>query len=165
MLAATPLSKALLLQFFAQHADQVARIVVTVPAGEMPELWSADFAGVTQASTSFPRSPAPMARILSVDGLAGMPVGPGQVTLEVVRDPFIAGRYMLDGTAGGLEVQRGGASAPGATLTAAGLSGLVYGVLDPDDLSIRGFGEVRRDAAARLRTLFPRTIPYLHATF
>jgi predicted acetyltransferase len=165
LLAATPLGKALLLQFFAQHADQVARIVVTVPASEMPELWSTDFAGVTQTSTSFPRSPAPMARILSVDGLAGMPVGPGQVTLEVVRDPFIAGRYTLDGTAGGLEVQRGGASAPVATLTAAGLSGLVYGVLDPDDLSIRGFGEVRRDAAARLRTLFPRTIPYLHATF
>ena len=101
LLAATPLSKALLLQFFAQHADQVSRIVVTVPASEMPELWSTDFAGVTQTATSFPRSPAPMARILSVDGLAGMPVGPGQVTLEVVRDPFIAGRYTLDGTAGG----------------------------------------------------------------
>lgn len=165
LLAATPLSKALLLQFFAQHADQVSRIVVTVPASEMPELWSTDFAGVTQTATSFPRSPAPMARILSVDGLAGMPVGPGQVTLEVVRDPFIAGRYTLDGTAGGLEVRRGGASPPVATLTAAGLSGLVYGVLDPDDLSIRGFGEVRRDAAARLRALFPRRIPYLHATF
>ena len=95
-------------------------------------------------------------------GSAGMPVGPGQATLEVVRDPFIAGRYTLDGNGGGLEVRRGGASPPVATLTAAGLSGLVYGVLDPDDLSICGSGEARRDAAARLRALFPRRIPYLH---
>ena len=103
LLAATPLSKALLLQFFAQHADQVSRIVVTVPASEMPELWSTDFAASRRPRPPFP-SPAPMARILSVDGLAGMPVGPGQVTLEVVQDPFIAGRYTLGwhgGRAGG----------------------------------------------------------------
>ena len=94
-----------------------------------------------------------------------MPVGSGQVTVDVVDDPFIAGRYTLDGTAGTLDVRRGAAAGPEATLTAAGLSGFIYGVLDPDDVSIRGFGQVPGDAAASLRTLFPRRIPYLYATF
>lgn len=165
LLAASPLGRALLLQFFAAHAGQVVKVTATIPAGEMPELWATDFAAVTQATTSFPDSPAPMARVMSVEGLAGMPVGSGQVTVDVVHDPFIAGRYTLAGTAGALDVQREATAAAEATLTAAGLSGLIYGVLDPDDVSIRGFGEVPGDAAARLRILLPRRIPYLYATF
>jgi len=46
-----------------------------------------------------------------------------------------------------------------------GLSGLVYGVLDPDELAVRGFGQAGAEAAERLRTLFPRALPYLHAHF
>jgi predicted N-acetyltransferase YhbS len=164
-LTASPLGRALLLQFFAAHTDQVARVTATIAAGEIPELWATDFAAVTQATTSFPESPAPMARVLSVEGLAGMPVGCSQVTVDIVDDPFIAGRYTLDGSVGALEVRRSTAAEPEATLTAPGLSGLIYGVLDPDDVSIRGFGQVPGSAAARLRTLFPRRIPYLHATF
>ncbi len=165
LLIASPLGRALLLQFFAAHTDQVARITATIPAGEMPELWATDFAAVTQATTSFPDSPAPMARVLSIEGLAGMPAGSARVTVEIADDPFIAGRYTLDGSAGTLEVRHAAEAAPEATLTAAGLSGLIYGVLDPDEVSIRGFGQVPGDAAARLRALFPRRIPYLHATF
>jgi len=106
-----------------------------------------------------------MARVLSLEGLAGLPTGTGQVTVEVVDDPFIAGRYALDGTAGQLEVRRGAAAGPEATLTVAGLSGLVYGVLDPDEVIIRGYGRVPPEAAARLRALFPRRAPYLCAKF
>ena len=42
LLAGSALGRALLLQFFATHADQVERITATVPAGEMPELWATD---------------------------------------------------------------------------------------------------------------------------
>lgn len=45
------------------------------------------------------------------------------------------------------------------------MSGLIYGVLDPDDVVVRGFGEVPVDVAPRLRALFPRRIPYLFASF
>jgi Sterol carrier protein domain len=106
-----------------------------------------------------------MARVLSLDGLTGMPAGKGHLTVQVTDDPFIAGRYVLDGMAGELEVRRSPAAEPAATLTAAGLAGLVYGVLDPDELNIRGLGEIAGDAAAQLQTLFPRSIPYLHAAF
>jgi predicted acetyltransferase len=164
LLTRSPLGRALLLQVFASHANQVNRVVVTVPPWEFPELWKTDLATVTQAAISFPVAPAPMARVLSLDRLAGMPAGPGQVTVEVVGDRFISGRYSLDGTSGVLDVTSG-AQGSEATLTAAGMSGLIYGVLDPDDVVVRGFGEVPAEVASRLRVLFPRQVPYLFASF
>jgi predicted N-acetyltransferase YhbS len=126
MLTTGPLGRALLLRFFAEHVDQVASVSADISADETPELWSTDLAAVTEARVSFPTSPAPMARILSLDALAGMPVGPGRVVVEVVDDTFIAGRYELDGRSGALQVSRSPARSAAATLTAAGLSGLVY---------------------------------------
>jgi predicted N-acetyltransferase YhbS len=165
MLTADPLGRALLLQFFARHIDQVSRVEVQVGAGELPELWATDMAAVTQATTSFPASPAPMARVLSLGPLSGMPAGDERVTVEVAADPFIGGVHVLDGRSGSLEITSGTGPAPEATLTAAGLSALVYGVLDPGDVVVRGLGDIPADAAARLRRLFPRQVPYLYARF
>jgi predicted acetyltransferase len=165
MLTATPCGRALLLQFFARHVDQVSQVEVQVGAGELPELWATDMAAVTQATTSFPASPAPMARVICLERLAGMPAGGERVTIEVAGDPFIAGMYVLDGRSGSLEVAEGAGQSAEATLSAAGLSALVYGVLDPEDVVVRGLGDVPRDPAARLRRLFPREVPYLYARF
>ena len=165
LLTASPLGRALLLGFFGSHAGQVEKVSVVVPPGETPELWGTDFAAEISANVSFPTSLAPMGRVLSVEGLNGMPVGDAHVAVEVVDDPFIAGHYELDGSSGVLDARQATGLVPGATLTAAGLSGLVYGVLDPDELPIRGFGQVSGQAAERLRTLFPRALPYLHAHF
>jgi Acetyltransferase (GNAT) domain len=164
LLTTGPLGRALLLQFFARHVDQVTRVSVTVTPAELPELWATDLDAVTEARVAGPGMNAPMARVLSVDGLAGLAVGPGRVAVTVVEDPFIAGEYLLDGTSGKLDVARG-AGAAGATLTAAGLSALVYGVLDPEELAIRGMGVVPGDAAGELRALFPRQHPFLFADF
>jgi predicted acetyltransferase len=165
LLTASPLGRGLLLQFFGSHAGQVEKVSVVVPPDESPELWGTDFAAETSANVAFPTSLAPMGRVLSVEGLAGMPVGSAQVAVEVVDDPFIAGHYELDGSSGVLDARRATGLVPDATLTVQGLSGLVYGVLDPDELPIRGFGQVSGEAAVRLRTLFPRALPYLHAHF
>jgi GNAT superfamily N-acetyltransferase len=165
LLTASPLGRALLLDFFGSHAGQVHKVSVIVPPGETPELWGTDFAAEITTSVAFPTSLAPMGRVLSVEGLNGMPVGPAQMAVEVVDDPFIAGHYELDGSSGVLDARRATGLVPDATLTVAGLSGLVYGVLDPDELPIRGFGQVSGQAAERLRTLFPRALPYLHAHF
>ncbi|MFD1052325.1 hypothetical protein ACFQ1S_45475, partial [Kibdelosporangium lantanae] len=108
-------------------------------------------------------SAAPMARVLSVEGLRGMAVGSGRVSVEVVDDPYIAGKYVLDGTSGELEITAGGE--PTVTLNAAGFSGLVYGVLDPSDVDMRGFGHVPADSVAGLASLFPRRVPYFFARY
>ncbi|MEJ3744699.1 GNAT family N-acetyltransferase [Actinomycetes bacterium KLBMP 9797] len=163
LLFTDPLSRSLLLRFLAGHVDQVSRVVAGIPADELPELWATDIEVVAEGRTAVPDRNAPMARVLSVPGLAGVHTGPGRVTVEVVDDLFLAGTYTLDGHSGQLTVETGGA--PGAQLRAAGLSALVYGVLDPRELALRGLGAVPADAAAELRTLFPRRVPYLFADF
>jgi predicted acetyltransferase len=168
LLSTGPVGRALLLRFLGQHVDQVARVVVSVAPDDYPELWLTDLATQSETRTAFPGMAAPMARVLSVPALAGVRVGAGRVAVEVVDDPFVAGRYVLDGTDGGvLAVAEGRSGAlPSVTLTAAGLSGLVYGVLDPEDLAPRGFGAVPDPAAAaQLRALWPRAVPYLAVDF
>jgi predicted acetyltransferase len=165
LLATGPLGRALLLQFFARHVDQVSRIVLSVGADDPAELWATDMVVTTQARVSFPDAPAPMARVLSLEALAGCAVGSGAVTVEVVGDELLGGRYRLAGDDGRLTVTRGVAQAPSASLTAAGLSGLLYGVLDPVDVVIRGLGQVDAGATGELRSLFPRALPYLYADF
>jgi predicted acetyltransferase len=165
LLTTSPLGRALILQFVAQHIDQVDQVTTTVAPDEMPELWTTDLVGVTEARTSFPTAPAPMARVLSIDVLHGMAVGRGRVAVEIVDDPFIAGRYVLDGTAGMLDVAPDRTVEAAATLTVAGLTGLVYGVLTPEDIVVRGLGVVSGLAITELAALFQRATPYLHAQF
>jgi hypothetical protein len=84
------------------------------------------------------------------------------VTVRVVDD-LIGGTYRLTGENGQLAVTS--TVDADTTLTAAGLSGLVYGVLDPIDVVTRGFGTVDDGAVEPLRALFPRALPYLMADF
>ncbi|MFI5489540.1 enhanced intracellular survival protein Eis [Micromonospora echinaurantiaca] len=167
LLATDPYARALLLQFFARHVDQVAKVTVQLPADELPELWLTDLAVHVEARVARPDSAAPMARLLSVDALAGLPAGPGRVRVELTGDRWLAGTYLLDGTTGSVELVAGPATGtpPKATLTAAGLSALAYGVLDPAEVHLRGLGDVPVDAATELRRLFPRRLPYLFAGF
>jgi predicted N-acetyltransferase YhbS len=165
LLTTSPWGRALLLRFFALHIDQVAKVVITVAPDETPELWATDLAVTTEAKTSFPISPTPMARVLSLEHLNGLPVGPGRVAVEVVDDPFVAGSYLLDGMGGRLEVSRNKVVEPTATLTVHGISGLIYGVLDPGDAIVRGFGHASIEAQQELRTIFPRAMPYVCAEF
>jgi hypothetical protein len=118
---------------------------------------------VTQGKVGFPREGGPMVRVLDLTGLSGTPVGDGAVTVEVVGDEFIGGVHRLESDAGALTVTKG--ENPSVTLTAAGLSGLVYGVLDPVEVVTRGLGEVGADAIGPLQALFPKKMPYIFADF
>jgi predicted N-acetyltransferase YhbS len=163
MLTTGPLGRALLLQFFARHVDQIGRVTVKLGTDEVPDLWGTDFAVLTQGKVAYPSNAGPMVRVLEVTALAGTPVGEGAVTVEVVDDELIGGVHRLGSEGGRLAVGRG--TEPTATLTAAGFSGLVYGVLDPVDVITRGFGTVNAEAIEPLRSLFPRRMPYLFAEF
>ena len=101
-----------------------------------------------------------MGRLLSMDALLGVPCGSGRVEIELVEDQLLAGRYLLDGAGGTIEVSTARAAGEKAILTAAGLAGLAYGVLDPVDVVARGLGEVSEGAAVELRALLPRRTPH-----
>lgn len=165
LLAVNPLGRALLLRFFATHTDQVAQVEAVTDPADLPELWATDLTGVVKAEVSFPAAGAPMARVLSLPALQGMAVGRERVTVAVTGDRYLTGGYLLDGSAGALTVSPAAAGSAAVTLTAAGLSALVYGVLDPADIVIRGLGDIPADQAERLRTLFPPQVPYLYARF
>ncbi|GAA2669704.1 GNAT family N-acetyltransferase [Actinoplanes palleronii] len=158
-----PLGRALLLQFFARHVDQVARIEVRLGADELPELWGADLSVTTTGTADYPRRNAPMVRVLDVPALAGSRAGRGGITVEIAGDELIGGVWRLGADDGRLTVTPGGT--PSATLTAAGFSALAYGVLDPVEVVTRGLGELDATAMTRLGELFPRETPYLFAEF
>lgn len=162
-LSAGPLGRALLLQFFARHVDQVGRVVLPVDTDDVPELWGTDMAVTTEGRVAFPSNAGPMARILDLPALEGIGAGDGVVTVEVVDDDLIGGTWRLAGEGGRLTVGEG--AAPQARLTAAGLGGLVYGVLDPVEVITRGLGEVDAAAIEPLRALFPREMPFMFADF
>jgi hypothetical protein len=163
MLYTGPLGRALLLQYFARHVDQVARVVVRLSSDEVPELWGTDFTVVTEGKITHPRQGGPMVRALDMAALGGTPVGAGAVTIEIPDDEFIGGVWQLAADDGRLTVAKG--STPQATLTAAGFSALLYGVLDPIEVFARGLGELSPEAVQPLTTLFPRQMPYIHADF
>jgi hypothetical protein len=163
LLTTGALGRALLLQFFARHVDQVARVVVTISTDEVPELWGTDISVVTESRVGLPRQGAPMVRVLDMESLAGTPVGLGAVTVEIPEDEFIGGVWRLESDGGRLTVAKG--TSPTATLSAAGLSGLLYGVLDPVEVFTRGLGVVSGDSVPALSTLFPRQMPYLFSAF
>lgn len=164
LLVTGPLGRTLLLQFLARYTDQVNSIRMRIAPDETPELWATDMAMTAETRTAFPDAAAPMARVLSLPALAGMRAGPGLAAIEVVGDPFLAGHYLLDGHDGRLAVSQ--ARGPSeVALTAAALAGLVYGVLDPAEIPLRGLGSVPGDAAGQLRALFPGCQPYVVAAF
>lgn len=160
MLYVNALGRGLLLRFLAQHAYQVSRIVLTVAPDEFPETWATSLTVRTEAEASYPTSPPLMGRLLSMDALRGVRCGAGRVEIELVDDDLLAGRYLVDGTGGTIDVGAARGSAEKATLTAAGLSGLAYGVLDPYDVVARGLGDVPDAAARELAALLPRQTPH-----
>jgi predicted acetyltransferase len=163
LLTTGPLGRALLLQFFARHVDQVARITVTISTDEVPELWGTDLAVTTEGRVDHPRKGGPMVRALDMPALSGTPVGTGDVTVEIPDDELIGGVWRLSSEDGHLVVAKG--STATATLTVGGFSALLYGVLDPVEVLTRGLGKVSPESITPLATLFPRQMPYLYADF
>ncbi|WP_067504072.1 enhanced intracellular survival protein Eis [Actinoplanes sp. TFC3] len=165
LLTTGPLARTLLLQYLARHVDQVARVQVKISTDEVPDLWGTDLAVLTEGRTEFPRQGAPMVRLLSMRALNGLHTPASlDVTVEVTGDSFLAGRYRIAGDAGSLAVEET-KDDPQATLTCAGISALAYGVLDPLEVTLRGFGQVDTDALEMLGALFPKKMPYLFADF
>ncbi|MEU4243773.1 GNAT family N-acetyltransferase [Actinoplanes sp. NPDC026619] len=158
-----PLGRALLLQFFARHVDQVARVSVRLSTDDVPELWGVDFEVTVEGRVDNPTDNAPMVRVLDMEALSGSQAGPGEVTVEIAGDELIGGVWQLSSSGGVLGVEKGGT--PSATLSAAGFSALLYGVLDPVEVFTRGLGEFSPEAIPTLTEMFPRQMPYLFADF
>lgn len=155
-----------LLDWIGRHADHVKEARIRLPRDAKPELWFRDLKpGVSTLDEE--AWDAPMGRIVSIDGLAGIGAGNGEVTIEITDEqcPWNQGTWTLRGANGTLEVTRGGTSTTSATITIQGLSALVFSGTDPETFSYRGWGAVDPETATQLRAIFPPASPYLHELF
>ena len=90
--------------------------------------------------------------------------GMEDLEIEIPDDELTGGVWRLTGDGGELAVTRA-TSPPTATLTVGGFSALLYGVLDPVEVTIRGLGTAPAEAVEALSSLFPRRMPYLFTDF
>ncbi|MCJ7701749.1 MAG: GNAT family N-acetyltransferase [Anaerolineales bacterium] len=157
----TSQAKYLLLAWLARHIDQAGKIELWLPSYEQPNTWFADIRPKLE-----PVFVAPMGRVLDVSAIGGMETGPECFSAQISDPhcPWNNGVWVFEGGSGHLEVTPAPPSGlePDCHLTIQGLSALVYGVNDPADFSLRGWGDPPPHLQATLRKMFPQKLPYLH---
>lgn len=149
----------LLLKFLAFHSDQVRTVHITLPPIEQPETWYSDLQVELKAGEP------PLGRVLNVSALNDQAVGPGAFTARI-SDPVCPWNdhiYKFSSVDGQLDVTPSDGAE--CTLSIQGLSALVYGVRDPAEFAIRGWGNPPPETQQAMRSMFPRTLPWLHVEF
>jgi len=151
----------LLLEWIARHIDQVAQVEIQLPAFERPELWLTDLR--VKTTLDF----APMGRVLDIARLGGMHCAAGGFTVQVSDPvcPWNEGCWRFETQDGCLLVSPAAQADALCTLTIQAVTALVYGTLDPQDFSMRGWGEPSLELQATLRAMFPTQFAHLHEEF
>lgn len=153
----TSQGKYLLLAWLARHIDQATKAELWLPVYEQPNTWFLDIRPKLE-----PIFVAPMGRVLDIAGIGGMAVGPGSFTAQIT-DPYCPwnnSTWKFEGVNGTLEVTP--TSNAECSLSIQGLSALVYGVNDPADFAIRGWGNPSSELISIMQAMFPPQLPYLH---
>ena len=97
--------------------------------------------------------------------LSGMTVGEGNFAVRI-NDPLCPwneGTWRFEACEQQLLVTK--AASAGFDLSIQGLSALVAGTHDPEDFSLRGWGNPEPQVQAVLHSMFPKACPYLHEYF
>ncbi len=150
----------LLLEWLARHVDQARSLEILLPPDEQPETWLADIQVKTTGEVF-----TGMGRVLDVAGLSGIETGPGRFVARIhdPQCPWNEADWLFESVEGGLQVQK--SAQPGCDLSVQALSALVYGVFDPQDFALRGWGNPDPKQQAVMRAMFPQRQPYLHESF
>ena len=153
----TSQGKYLLLAWLARHIDQAGKVELWLPSYEQPNTWLADIHPKLE-----PVFVAPMGRVLDVSAIGGMKTGSGSFTAQISDPhcPWNNRTWKFEGASGTLEVTP--AKNARCNLTIQGLSALVFGVNDPADFAIRGWGDPSPELQGVMREMFPPKLPYLH---
>jgi len=103
--------------------------------------------------------------VLDVSKLTGLPVGVGKFSAQVsdALCPWNEGQWEFECVNGALQISA--ARRADCSLTIQGLSALVYGVNDPDDFTLRGWGNPQPGLQQVMRQMFPPRLPHLHEMF
>lgn len=156
----TPQGRFLLLEWLARHLYQASQIELWLAPDDYPDTWYTDLDYTNGIMTK-----PPMGRVLDVARIGGMQTGSGRFTARTIDSycPWNEGVWTFECCGDGLVVRPGGR--PDCDLTIHGLSALVYGVNDPAEFAIRGWGNPPPELQTTLRDMFPRKVPYIHERF
>ena len=158
--------KHLLFRYLSLHIDQFSTVKFPVAPTEHPENW---FDDLRLQISNREWIPAAMARVVDVAGLEGLPVAQGNIIVKI-NDPFCDwnnGIFQFSSNSGNLSITK----MPSKTkfsceLTVEGLTALVYGNYDIDDLKLRKWCcEQDSGSTSILENLFPFRLPFMFDTF
>jgi predicted acetyltransferase len=155
-----PLGKLLLLNWIARHIDQVSNVELWLPPGTASETLYTDI------TPDFGKVfVAPMGRVINLKKLSGMPIGPGAIRIGLTDEDcdWHCGVWFLSSDQGKLAVEK--AQKADFDLTIQGLSALIYGVCDPNEFELRGWGNPNPEQQTILRKMFPPASPFIHAMY
>jgi predicted acetyltransferase len=149
-----------LLNWIARHIDQVAKVILTFRPDQTGENFYTDIRPAYQGVFV-----PPMGRVVTLPSLNGLPCGEGAITVQVMDQncDWNNGTWQLSGEDGQLQITR--SDVPECELSIQGLSALVYGSPDPEEFTLRGWGNPDAKQQAMLQILFPRALPYLHTIY
>ena len=150
----------LLLNWIARHVDQAEQVEIWLPEDEYPENWLADL----QVKAEIAERPA-MSRVLDLENITGMQVGVGGFSAQIIDPlcPWNEGKWRFESGDHRLQVSR--AQDADCELTIQGLSALINGTINPQDLSLRGWGNPTAGVQAIMGEMFPRMRPFMHEMF
>lgn len=153
--------KYLLLNWIARHLDQVEKVELTLKPDLIGEILFTDLRPDYRG-----RFLAPMARIIDLMALNGLPIGPGETIMRISDPncPWNAGIWRFSSIEGQLSIQNDDRQ-PDFEISIHGINALVYGVYDPDEFMFRKWGNPNPDQQKILRKMFPPVIPFVHAKY
>jgi predicted acetyltransferase len=149
-----------LLDWIARHIDQADRAEIWLPPYERPETWLADLQVKVESAVR-----APMSRLLDITRIGGLPAGSGRFSARLTDPlcPWNEGAWRFESRDGALQVAP--AERADCDLTIQSLTALIFGTHDPQDFSLRGWGNPSPDLQMVMRTMFPAMTPHLHEYF
>jgi predicted acetyltransferase len=156
----TSRARYLLLNWIARHIDQANWAEIWLSQDEYPETWMADMQVKIEASIR----PA-MSRVLDIEQISGMEAGQGNFSAKVIDPlcPWNEGAWRFESDQGKLRVQK--SSTSDCELTIQGLTALISGIHEPQDIPLRGWGNPDASVQAIQREMFPRMNPFMHEMF
>ncbi|MFW9853187.1 MAG: sterol carrier protein domain-containing protein, partial [Candidatus Thorarchaeota archaeon] len=158
--------KYLLLKWLASHSDQIKEVHLPIRPDEFPETWVYDtFWGSKGKIKSRDWVPCPMGRVSIVEGLNGLNVGLGKISIKI-KDEYCSwnnASFLFESKNGILHVEK--TNDYDCELTIQGFSSIIYGCYNLDDFLFREWGTLSQDAKTKINQLFPPAYPHLHADF
>ena len=156
----TSRARYLMLNWIARHIDQADRAELWLSQDEYPDTWLADMQAKIESSIR----PA-MSRVLDIEKLSGMEAGQGNFSAKIIDElcPWNEGAWRFVSEQGKLRIQK--SSKSDCELTIQGLTALINGAHEPQDIPLRGWGNPDEDVQAIMREMFPKMNPFMHEMF